>query len=233
MSCAASSCAPRKKRRPDGSLHPLRRERGRPHQRGPAAEGHAHLRPVRARASRQEFHAHRLTRTGGAVMKIKKGDKVSCAQASTGEPVEVIRAMPFRGTARARGVNVAKRRPEADPRHHAGHHRQVHPVPASAVSLWCSSHSRAGGPLRSGSSSQGRAKIGSASMWSRAVTTIEAGTLPAPQRALLDVLRPQLQEELGLATHAGPRLEKIVLTAASAGPPSSSPSSRAPARPPS
>jgi large subunit ribosomal protein L5 len=49
-------------------------------------------------------------------------------------------------------------------------------------------------------------------MWSRAVTTIEAGTLPRLKERYLNVLRPQLQEELGLANVMQvPRLEKIVL----------------------
>ena len=54
-------------------LHPLRRERGRAHQRPAAAEGDAHLRPGRPRAARQEVHEDRLSRTGGLVMRIKKG----------------------------------------------------------------------------------------------------------------------------------------------------------------
>jgi len=44
------------------------------------------------------------------------------------------------------------------------------------------------------------------------VTTIEAGTLPRLKERYLNVLRPQLQEELGLANVMQvPRLEKIVL----------------------
>ena len=45
----------KEKRRPDGSLHPLRRERRRAHQRPAAAAWHAHLRPGRPRAARQAF----------------------------------------------------------------------------------------------------------------------------------------------------------------------------------
>ena len=44
------------------------------------------------------------------------------------------------------------------------------------------------------------------------MTTIEAGTLPRLKERYLNVLRPQLQEELGLANVMQvPRLEKIVL----------------------
>jgi len=61
------------------------------------------------------------------------------------------------------------------------------------------------------------------------VTTIEAGTLPRLKERYLNVLRPQLQEELGLANVMQvPRLEKIVLNCGVGRAPSSSPSSRAP-----
>ena len=54
-------------RRKDGSLHPLRRERHRDHQRSGRAAGDPHLRTRGARAPREEVHEDRLAGPGGFV----------------------------------------------------------------------------------------------------------------------------------------------------------------------
>ena len=51
--------------RPDGSLHPLRRQRGRGPVRQAEPAGHAHLRAGRARAARAQLHEDRLAGAGG------------------------------------------------------------------------------------------------------------------------------------------------------------------------
>ena len=93
---------------------------------------HPHLRPGGPRAARQEVHAHRLARTGGALMaglKIKKGDRVRRAhrQGPRQGGRRSSASCPPSGKVIVDGVNVAKKHQKADQRHDAGrHHRQGH-----------------------------------------------------------------------------------------------------------
>ena len=57
----------KEKRRPDGSLHPVRRERRRADQAGRRAAGDPHLRTGRSRAARQAVHEDHLPGAGGAL----------------------------------------------------------------------------------------------------------------------------------------------------------------------
>ena len=84
-------------------------------------------------------------------MKIKKGDKVIVRSGKyRGHRSEVIRAMPSEGRLVLEGVNVAKRSQKPTrATMQGGIIDKFMPVPASAVSLWCSSLS---GPARAGSS---------------------------------------------------------------------------------
>ena len=88
---------------PRRQLHPLRRERGGAHKRAAAAAGNAHLRPGRARAARQEVHEDRLSRTGGLVMRVRKGDTVEVLSGKNrGKRGQVMRVVPCEGNRRRR-----------------------------------------------------------------------------------------------------------------------------------
>ena len=76
---------------------------------------HAHLRPRRPRAARQEVHAHRLAGTGGALtMKLKKGDTVVViAGKDKGKQGEVQHVFPTANKVIVSGVNTAKKHAKA------------------------------------------------------------------------------------------------------------------------
>ena len=105
--------------------------------------------PVGPRAAGQEVHAHRLARSGGAVMRIHKGDSVIVRSGKyKGHRSEVVRAMPAEGKVVVEGVNVAKR--HAKPTRNTmqgGIIDKFMPMPVSAVSLLCKS---CGEPTRVG-----------------------------------------------------------------------------------
>jgi len=110
MSCAASSCAPRK-RSAARTAPTSASTRTRPSSSTrPSSRGHAHLRPGRARASRQEVpcassHSHR--RCCDEDQEGRQGHRALGKY--RGHRSEVIRAMPSEGRLVLEGVNVAKR----------------------------------------------------------------------------------------------------------------------------
>ena len=75
----------KEKRRPDGSYIRFDENAAVLINDAAAAPRDPHLRAGRPRAARQEVHAHRVAGSGGAVMRIRKGDRVAGAdRASTG-----------------------------------------------------------------------------------------------------------------------------------------------------
>ena len=84
-------------------------------------------------------------------MRIHKGDRVIVRSGKyAGQRTEVIRALPSEGKLVLEGVNVAKRSQKATrSTMQGGIIDKFMPLPVSAVSLYCTSHS---GPARAGMS---------------------------------------------------------------------------------
>jgi len=84
-------------------------------------------------------------------MRIHKGDKVIIRSGKyRGQRSEVVRAMPKEGRVVVEGVNVAKRHQKPTrSTMQGGIIDKFMPLPVSAVSLYCTSHS---GPARAGMS---------------------------------------------------------------------------------
>ncbi len=75
---------------------------------------HPHLRPGGSRAPRQAVHADHLAGTGGAVMKLKKGDHVVVLKGKDrGKDGVVMRVLPQEGKVIVEGVNMAKKHQKA------------------------------------------------------------------------------------------------------------------------
>ena len=132
-------------------LHPLRRERRRHHQRQARAPRHPHLRPGRARAARQEVHAHRVARPGGDLtvrMKLNKGDDVVVLPGKDKGKKVVLSGMPTKrqGHRRRRQRRQAPREADGRPSRAASSTRTM-PMPASRTSP---SSARDGKPARVG-----------------------------------------------------------------------------------
>jgi len=213
---------------PGRLLHPLRRERGRPHQRGQQPRARASSARSGAsfatRSSCASSHSHR--RCCDEDQEGRQGHRALGKY--RGHRSEVIRPCLPR-TARARGRQRGKAQPEATRATMQAASSTSSCRPASAVS--CGAARTPGRRVRELLDKDGR-RSGSASNVEQSCDHHRSGNAPALKERYLNVLRPSSKRSSAWPTSCRSRVSRrSCSTAASAGPPAAVPHRGRPARP--